>query len=184
LIDIRPTVINRMLSVIIGPAAPQRPVLASPHGGALTMLPSPVIPAPALPLPPITRTRTATSDLPVARTPELDAGGAPLTIALDERVDDGSGGTAVLRVAGEIDLLTVEQLRAALDQALAGTRRSVVVDVQGVSFVDCAGIGLLVDAQWRARRRGVRLRILPGRAVARTAALLDLTDPLGLDERD
>jgi len=37
------------------------------------MLPSPVIPAPALPLPPITRTRTATSDLPVARTPELDS---------------------------------------------------------------------------------------------------------------
>jgi anti-sigma B factor antagonist len=161
-------------------------------------MPLPVIPAPAVPLPPTPRTRAATPDLPVARTPELDACGAPLAIALDERGDTarsgtargdhepgaGCGGTAVLRVAGEIDLLTVEQLRAALDQALAGTRRSVVVDVQGVSFVDCAGIGLLVDAQWRARRRGVRLRILPGRAVARTAALLDLTGPLGLDERD
>jgi len=146
------------------------------------MLPSPVIPAPAVPLPPTTRTRTATSDLPVARTPELDAGGAPLTIALDERVDDGSGGTAVLRVAGEIDLLTVEQLRAALDQALAGPRRTVVVDLQGVSFVACAGIGLLVDVRWRARRRGVRLHVVASRPVARTVALLDLPAALGLDE--
>jgi anti-anti-sigma factor len=172
LIDIRPTVINRMLGVIIGPVP--RMAGARQPGGALTM-PSPVISAPAVPLPPTAPVRTPSSDLPVARIPEPDGCGTPLTIELDER-----GDTTLLRVVGEIDLLTVEQLRAALDQALAGPRRTVVVDLQGVSFVACAGIGLLVDMRWRARRRGVRLHVVASRPVARTAALLDLPAALGL----
>jgi anti-sigma B factor antagonist len=142
---------------------------------------SPVVPAPSAH--PIPRTRTSGSDLPVARTPEPVGCGTPLTITHDEQGDgQGSGRSALLRVAGEIDLLTVAQLRAALDQALARARCSLVVDAREVSFVACAGVGLLVDTRCRARRLGVRLRVLPSRAVARTAALLDLTAALGLDE--
>jgi anti-sigma B factor antagonist len=85
-------------------------------------------------------------------------------------------------VSGEIDLLTVEQLRSALGQALGGAGHTFLVDLRGVSFVDCAGIGLLVEVQNHARRRGLRLQIVPGRAVARTAALLDLTTALGLTD--
>jgi hypothetical protein len=44
-------------------------------------------------------------------------------------------------------------------------------------------MGLLVDARCRADRAGIRLRIVAGRAVGRTAALLDLTDALGLATR-
>ena len=139
-------------------------------------MPLPVIPAPAVPR--AARTRTAASDLPVARVPEPAGCGTPLRIDHDRR-----GGTTVLRVDGEIDLLTVDQLGAAFDQALAGARRTLVVDVRGVTFVDCAGIGLLVDARWRADRRGVEMRLAASRTVARTVALLDLTATLGLDEQ-
>ena len=134
-----------------------------------------VIPAPARPA----------SGIPAARAAEPDGCATPLDLRLDR-----DAGDAVLRVRGEVDLLTVAHLRAHLeialsDGALAGTAlaagpRTVVVDLEGVSFIDCTGIGLLLDAGCRARRRGVRLRIVPGRAVARVAALLDLTAALGL----
>jgi anti-sigma B factor antagonist len=135
-------------------------------------MPSPALPAPALPHSPTTRIRT--SELPVVRLPEPVECTAPLAVTVDGREP------AVLRAVGEIDLLTVEQLRAALDQALAGARRTVVVDLRGVSFMDCAGIGLLVETRDRVRRRNLRLRILAGPAVARTVALLDLTAVLDL----
>jgi anti-sigma B factor antagonist len=113
--------------------------------------------------------------LPVVRGPDPAECAAPLIVRVD-----GRGDATTLRVSGEIDLLTVEQLRTAIDRALAGPGRTFLVDLRGVSFVDCAGIGLLVEVHDHARRRGLRLQIVPGRAVARTAALLDLTAALGL----
>src|SRR5689334_3430249 len=152
-------VINPMLSVITpAPCAAGTPAA----GGALTMT-SPAVPVPAAR--PVGRTGPSASALPVARTPEPDGCGTPLEIVLDAPGTTGEGHDAVLRVAGEIDLLTVAQLRAALDQALAGGRRALVVDVREVSFVACAGIGLLVDARCRARHRGARVDVRPGRAV-------------------
>jgi anti-sigma B factor antagonist len=101
-----------------------------------------------------------------------------LAIDMDDR-----GRTAVLRARGEIDMLTVTHLRSALDCLLRSGAGTVVVDLRDVSFVDCTGIGLLADARRRARRAGIRLRIVAGRAVARTAAVLDLTAALGVHER-
>ena len=100
---------------------------------------------------------------------------ALLTIDADDR-----GDTAVLRARGEVDLLTTDLLRTTLDTWLHVGVHTVVADLREVSFVDCAGVGTLADARRRADDRGVTLRILPGRAVARLAALLDLTDVLGL----
>ena len=65
---------------------------------------------------------------------------------------------------------------------LAGGRPTVVVDLRRISFADCTGIGLLAAARCRARDQGTRVRILAGRAVARTAALLELTTALGLHQ--
>jgi anti-anti-sigma factor len=147
---------------------------------------SPVIPAPAVPTPttpatPVDREpvpRTPPSGLPVARTADPTECGTLLAIDIDDR-----GRIAVLRARGEIDMLTIADLRDALDDRLAAGSATVVVDLRGVSFVDCTGIGLLADARRRARRRGIRLRIVAGRTVARTAALLGLTTALGLAAR-
>ena len=83
---------------------------------------------------------------------------------------------------GEVDIATAPLLGRALEAGLAGGRPTLLVDLRRVSFVDCTGIGLLTQARSRAHQEGTRMRILAGRAVARTAALLDLTATLGLHE--
>ena len=108
---------------------------------------------------------------------DFDEAGTPLAVAVDDR-----GGMFVVHADGEVDLCTAPLLDGALDAGLASGRRTVVVDLRQVSFIDCTGIGLLTRARCRARRQGTRLHIRAGRAVARTAALLDLTVTLGLHE--
>jgi anti-anti-sigma factor len=100
-----------------------------------------------------------------------------LTIDVDDRDD-----SVVLRASGEVDLLTAELLRTALDTWLHLGVHTVVADLRAVAFVDCAGMGALVESRRLAHRRGVALEIVPGRAVARLAALLDLTEALGLSD--
>jgi anti-sigma B factor antagonist len=149
---------------------------------------TPAIPAPARPPSPTALARTPARGLPVARTAEPDDGAPLLDLDLGPNLGpnrdadpDDRRDTAVLRVRGEVDLCTVAHLRAHLHAALAAGPRAVVVDLRGVSFIDCTGIGVLADARCRARRRNVRLEIVPGRAVTRVATLLDLTAALGLD---
>jgi anti-sigma B factor antagonist len=108
---------------------------------------------------------------------DFDEAGTPLAVAVDDR-----GGVFVVHADGEVDLSTAPLLDGALDAGLTSGRRTVVVDLRQVSFIDCTGIGLLTRARCRARRQGTRLHIHAGRAVARTAALLDLTVTLGLHE--
>ncbi len=145
------------------------------------------IPAPARPPSPAALARTPAPDLPAARTAEPDDGAPLLDLDLGLECDadpDDRRGVAVLRVRGEVDLFTVAHLRAHLHAALAAGPRGVVVDLRGVSFIDCTSVGILADARCRARRRDVRLEIVPGRAVARVATLLDLAAALGLDGPD
>jgi anti-anti-sigma factor len=61
----------------------------------------------------------------------------------------------VVIVAGEIDLATVNELRAALD-ALDGR---IVVDLATVSFLDATGLGVLAGTRKRLRSCGGDLRL-------------------------
>jgi anti-sigma B factor antagonist len=53
------------------------------------------------------------------------------------------GDVTVVHVAGEIDVYTAPVLRERLDEQIAG-RRHLVVDLQGVTFMDSTGLGVLV----------------------------------------
>jgi anti-anti-sigma factor len=81
------------------------------------------------------------------------SGGAPMPEQLViEPLEDGPG----LRVSGELDLLTVPQLRDALSNA--GDRsRDLVLDFAGVSFVDSSGLGLLLATARATQERGAAL---------------------------
>jgi anti-sigma B factor antagonist len=103
--------------------------------------------------------------------------GTPLAVAFEDR-----GEVYVVLADGEVDIATAPLLGRALEAGLADGRQTLVVDLRRVSFLDCTGIGLLAQARWRAHQQGTRMRILAGRAVARTVALLDLTAALGLHE--
>lgn len=88
------------------------------------------------------------------------------------RHDDGN---VVVVLGGEIDLATLSQLAAAVDQALAPTPTGVFIDASGVTFIDSTGVSTLVSAHLRCKDLGVGLTVLPSPVMQRvfTATALD-----------
>ena len=68
-----------------------------------------------------------------------------------------------IRVAGELDLATAPQLERALCEAKVRAR-SVVLDLRALTFMDCAGVGVIVRSNQRAKRMGRRLVLVRGPA--------------------
>jgi anti-anti-sigma factor len=84
-----------------------------------------------------------------------------------------------IAVDGEIDLATTEQLQAdLLDVISAGLAHRVEVDLAGVSFMDCTGLGVLVVARGAAARAGCSLQITRPQPVVRR--ILELTGLLAV----
>jgi anti-sigma B factor antagonist len=71
-------------------------------------------------------------------------------------------GHVLVTVAGEVDLATVPQLRERL-AAPAASGRPLIVDLDGVTFIDAAGLGVLASAARRAAARGASLHALCAR---------------------
>ena len=65
-----------------------------------------------------------------------------------EVVHTDQSGAHIARVAGEIDLATVDQFRAAFDQLTPGS--TYVVDLTGVTFLGSAALSVLAEAHQRA----------------------------------
>jgi anti-sigma B factor antagonist len=90
----------------------------------------------------------------------------------------------LLRVAGEIDEVTIDRFRAAvgtgLDQLPAGG--TLVLDLSGVTFLGSPGLQALVNATRAASWRGEPLRIVvdANRSVIRPIRLTGLDDVLAL----
>ena len=68
-------------------------------------------------------------------------------------------GIAVITVTGEVDIATVAGFRDRLF-TLADTSRSVIVDLDQVSFIDATGLGALVGAAHRADIHGASLQVV------------------------
>jgi anti-anti-sigma factor len=74
------------------------------------------------------------------------------------------GEWAVLRVSGELDLMTSPVLRQRVHDVVADGHHSLVVDLSDVFFCDSSGVGVLVAARRLIRSCQGRLRlILPDR---------------------
>lgn len=65
---------------------------------------------------------------------------------------------AVVAPRGDLDLVSVEQLRRALLQACEA-ENLVVVDLAQVTFMDSAGLGVLAGAAKRLQRRDAALHV-------------------------
>ncbi|WP_420833914.1 STAS domain-containing protein [Streptomyces antarcticus] len=63
-------------------------------------------------------------------------------------------GRTTVVVAGELDYDTGRPLRAALQAAITGGAHRVEVDLRGLDFCDCSGLGVLMAARVQARRAG------------------------------
>ena len=101
-----------------------------------------------------------------ATTPERGRrGGATLTV---EEV----AGAAVLRVGGELDLLTVPDLQARVYEAIGATSGAVIADLTEVQFLSSTGLNLLLGLQSDLAARGRPLRLVVGGTKAVSRPLL------------
>jgi len=77
------------------------------------------------------------------------------------RVTDGEQRDwVVLRVSGEMDLVTSPVLRQRVHDAVADGRHSVVLDLSGVLFCDSSGVGVLIATRRLLRSCQGRLRLI------------------------
>jgi anti-sigma B factor antagonist len=86
-------------------------------------------------------------------------------------------GAAWVHAVGELDLATSPQLSRMLGEALLNARLA-VLDMRDITFIDSAGVHVLLDAASDAARNGCRLMLVRG--PARVDDVLRLT---GASER-
>jgi anti-sigma B factor antagonist len=93
-------------------------------------------------------------------------------------------GTAVhLSLTGELDISTAQRLEDDLRRIEAERPELVVLDLQGLSFMDSTGLRLLITADARAREDGRRLAIVQGNEmVQRVMRLTRLDERLNIVE--
>ena len=90
-------------------------------------------------------------------------------------------GWALVRVQGDVDVATAPRLREQLITIISDGQPRVVLDLDGVDFLDSTGLGVIVSALKRTKTHGGDLRVVCTRpAVRRVFALtgLDLAMPL------
>jgi anti-anti-sigma factor len=113
---------------------------------------------------------------------------SPVTVLAQLHIDTTcpSPGTVRVAVTGEVDLATATILRDRLFDVLDGQSPSLLeVDLAGVTFLDCAGLGALVAASSAAVRTGRQMRVThPQRTVRRVLAVTGLLTllPAGIDQ--
>jgi anti-anti-sigma factor len=88
----------------------------------------------------------------------------------------------VLYVRGEIDISTAEQLRAGLQSAVSA-EPSLHVDMAGVTFIDAAGLQIIVGAAHSRNGLGP-LTLVNAPRVAWLLDLLGMRDDVYIDLRD
>lgn len=86
-----------------------------------------------------------------------------------------AGDVTILRLAGRLVIEDGDTpLGSAIDALLAQDRVKLVLDLRQVTYIDSAGLGLLVSRFVRARRRGGDLRLV--QLSARSSHLFAITN--------
>lgn len=89
--------------------------------------------------------------------------------------------TRTVLVDGEVDVSNADELRAAVDAALAQAEGELVVDLSQTAYIDSTGIGVLVGAAHRAAEAGKKLVVArPQKNVARVLELLGVAADLNI----
>lgn len=89
-----------------------------------------------------------------------------------------NAGATVAHVRGEVDLLTCEQLRDAIEPHL-GPKQNVVLDLSEVTFMDSQMLQFLVQARGRLTKDGGSLVLHnPSTAARRLLTVVEMSDLL------
>ncbi|MEV2239768.1 STAS domain-containing protein [Micromonospora sp. NPDC049891] len=112
----------------------------------------------------------------------LSHGRRPETPPLSMSVDRSDPDTPVILVVGDLAYTTAAPLRAEIDRAMSTDPTVLVLDFDGLHFIDSTGLSVIVHAWREGQQRGVRLRL---RAVPRfLETILDMTGVTGLLARE
>ena len=84
-------------------------------------------------------------------------------VGLTIREEQG-GDALVVSAYGKLDLANFKTLDAELRKAIAGDASEVILDLGGVSFLDSAGLRMVLMMAKQSLRNGGRLRLLRGSA--------------------
>jgi len=66
----------------------------------------------------------------------------------------------IIEVKGEVDLYNVSELKKALFSITDGSNPNVVVDMQGINYMDSSGIGALVAGQKKMRAHNGKFALI------------------------
>ena len=80
-------------------------------------------------------------------------------MALDVQSRQTEKGVTVLAPSGRLDVAGAPALKAAVSEAVTDGRPRLVIDMEGVSFVDSSGLGSVVAALKQARSSKGDLRL-------------------------
>jgi anti-sigma B factor antagonist len=75
-------------------------------------------------------------------------------------VDDSRHPHTVLMVRGEVDVYTAPRLREKLVELVSQGKHLIVVDLEGVEFLDSTGLGVLVGGLKRVRSHDGDLKLV------------------------
>lgn len=99
-----------------------------------------------------------------------------LVTSLDRDAD-----TVTVALHGEVDVVTVDQVRVALTDAIAAAPKHIVVDLADLSFIDSTGLGAIVFGFQRCRDQGIAFRLArPTRGVRQILVLSGLLEVVEL----
>jgi anti-sigma B factor antagonist len=92
---------------------------------------------------------------------------------------DRDGVLHTIRVEGELDLATAEDLERELVRVEGTDAQSIVLDLSDLDFIDSTGVRILIKAHARSRADANRLALLRGpKAVQRVFELTGILDRL------
>ena len=92
------------------------------------------------------------------------------------------GALPIVRVLGDVDMCTVHDAARPLRQELAAPPPALVLDLIDVTFIDLAGMRLLMEARSTARMTDTDLQLALPRIVRRPLDLLGLTGGFALHD--
>jgi anti-anti-sigma factor len=77
-------------------------------------------------------------------------------MAIQTRIEED---TAILAVSGKLDMVTQEEFRNAVKEALDGGAKRAVIDLAELTYLSSAGIGALAATANELKARGSDLRV-------------------------
>jgi anti-sigma B factor antagonist len=106
--------------------------------------------------------------------------GVATELSINRRDDDRG---AVLVLSGELDVVSAPGLQQHLAEVLAEPHERVMLDLNGLTFVDSAGVSVLIRAKQTASSSGRTLVLRrPTEQLERVFALVGLADWLAVED--